>query len=59
MLAVVFFVTTVICGIGWLTYWVGAAALAKYLMDKGYKPPSDEEMKACTMYVWKKLLHIQ
>ena len=36
-----------------------AAALAKYMMDKGYKPPSDKEMKACTVYVWKKLLHIQ
>ncbi len=59
MLSLFFFCTTVVCAIGWLLYWVGAAALAKYMMDKGYKPPSDKEMKACTVYVWKKLLHIQ
>lgn len=58
MLIALFIVTTIVCGIGWLVYWVGAAALAKYMLDKGYTPPSDEEMKACCMYVWRKLLHI-
>ena len=47
-----------ICAAGWLTYWVGVAALAKYMSDKGYKPPSDDEIKACSVYVWKKLLHL-
>ena len=56
----VFFIgTTVICGIGWLVYWAGTAALIKYMMDKGYKTPSDEEMKECVQYAWKKLLHIK
>lgn len=59
MLTVLFGTTTVICGIGWLTYWVGTAALAKYMMDKGYKPPSEEEMKACSVYVWTKLFHLK
>ena len=59
MLTVFFLLTTFICGLGWLVCWVGSAALAKYILDKGYKPPSDEEMKACSMYVWKKLLRIK
>ena len=55
-MAIVFLVTTVICAIGWLCYWVASAALAKYMLDKGYTPPSDKEMKACSMYVWNQLL---
>ena len=59
MVATLFFMTTTaVCGIGWLIYWVSTAALAKYILDKGYKPPSDEEMTACTSYVWRKLLHL-
>ncbi len=51
--------TTIISLIGWLCYWIGSAALAKYITDKGYKPPSDEELKACCVYVIKKKFHIQ
>lgn len=58
MLAAFFLVTTLISACGWLCHWVGSAALAKYMSDKGYMPPSDEEMKVCCAYVWKKLLHI-
>ena len=58
MLTLFFVITTFICAVGWLAYWVGSAALAKYILDKGLMPPSDEEMKACCTYVWKKLLHI-
>lgn len=55
----IFFIgTTIICGIEWIAYWIGSAALAKYMMDKGYKLPSDEEMKECSLYVWRRLLHI-
>ena len=53
-----FILTTIIAFIGWLFYWTGSAALAKYMKDKGYAPPSDEEMKACCIYIWKKVLHI-
>ena len=52
-------ITTIISALGWLNYWVGSAALAKYILDKGYTPPSDDEMKACCTYVWKKLFHIR
>ncbi len=51
--------TTIVCGIGWIAYWAGSAALVKYMMDKGYKPPSDDEMKECSLYVWKKILHVK
>ena len=56
----VFFVgTTIICGIGWLSCWVGVAALAKYMADKGYEPPLDEEIKECSLYVCKKLFRLK
>lgn len=58
MVTVFLLTTTVVSSIGWLSYWVGSAALAKYMMDKGYPTPSDEEMKECCSYVWRKLLHI-
>lgn len=58
MLAVLLFIATVICAINWLRYWVSALALTKYMLDKGCLPPSDEEIRACCEYVWKKLLHI-
>ena len=50
--------TTIISSVGWLCYWVGGAALAKYMMDKGYALPSDEELKECNTYVLKKIFHI-
>ena len=59
MLAIVFGATTVICAVGWLVRWVACAALAKYMIDKGYTPPTDEESKACALYVWKRLLKIK
>lgn len=59
MLTLFFFITTVVCAIGWLLYWVGSAALAKYILDKGYELPSDDELKVCTVYAWKKLMHIR
>lgn len=58
MLTMFFVGTTIISSVGWLVYSIGSAALAKYIRDKGYKPPSDEEMKACCTYVIKKKLHI-
>jgi hypothetical protein len=55
-LTTILFITTVICAVGWLNRWVSCAALVKYILDKGYTPPSDEETKACAEYVWNKLL---
>ncbi len=48
-----------VCAFQWLLCRVGTMALVKYLMDKGYDPPSDEELHTCTLYAWKKLLHIR
>lgn len=59
MITIFFIGTTIVASVGWLCYWVGSAALAKYMIDKGYMPPSDDEMKACSTYVLKKLLHIR
>ena len=55
----IFGISTTTCALGWLVCKVGTMALVKYLMDKGYKLPSDEELKSCTLYVWKKMLHIR
>ena len=41
----------------YLTQWVGSAALAYWVLRKGYTPPTDEELTECTTYVWKNLLH--
>ena len=48
-----------VCAIGWLVRWVACAALVKYMVDKGYQQPTDEEMQACCMYARKKLLHVR
>lgn len=48
-----------VCALGWLNQWVACAALAKYMMDKEYETPSDEEAKRCAAYVWNKLLRRQ
>lgn len=58
MVIAILAITTIISTLGFLVYWAGSAALVKYMVEKGYTPPSDEEMKACCAYVWKKLLHI-
>ena len=50
MIAVFLAGTTAICGAGWLICWVASAALAKYMTDKGYKLPSNNEMKNCCNY---------
>lgn len=56
---VILAILAAVCALQWLICRVGTMALVKYLMDKGYDPPSNEELHSCTMYVWKKLLHIR
>lgn len=58
-MTVVFAITTGIFALGWLNSWVARAALVKYMLDKNYTPPTDEETKACAMWAWKKVLHIK
>lgn len=45
------------CAVGWISQWVGTAALAEYMQRKGIHAPSDKELEACTEYVWNHLLH--
>lgn len=59
VITVVAFISAGVCAVGWLSCWVGTAALIKYMADKGCAPPSSEEMKAYCAYALKKLLHIQ
>ena len=58
MITTLLLATTVVSSIGWLSYWVGTAALVNYMKAKGYTLPSDEELKECNTYVLKKILHI-
>lgn len=48
-----------VCALQWLLCKVGTMALVRYLMDKGYDLPSDEELHTYTLSVWKKLMHIR
>ena len=50
MLTIFFIGTTIIASVGWLCYWVGSAALAKYINDKGYTPSFHHQMGAYNLY---------
>lgn len=55
----IFVIISFVCALGWLVNWVGSAALAKWIVDKGYTPPTDQEMSQCVNYVWRKILKIK
>lgn len=55
MLTIVLAIVAVICGIGWLKYYISTCALVYYLQRKGYTPPSDEEIQECTRWVIKRI----
>ncbi len=50
-LVVIFAMTTVICGIGWICRKISVLMLWVYMLKKGYKPPNDKEIEACKKYV--------
>lgn len=54
-MAIIFLITTVICGIGWLTRYVSVLALIYYIEKKGYIQPSDAEFKECTLWAANRL----
>jgi len=56
MLAVAFLATTVICAVGWLTWYISTAAVLYYIEKKGYIPPNDLEIKECIQWVVKQML---
>ena len=51
-------ITTAVCALKWLDYYVRAHSLA-YILAKRELPPSDEEMKSAAVFVWKKILHVR
>lgn len=51
MWTVLFAVTTIACGIGWLKRYISCSAIVYYLQKNEYKLPNDEEMKECTHFV--------
>lgn len=56
-MTIIFGALAAVCAFGWLNSWVVRGALIKYMTDKNTLP-SDEEIKACLVWVWKKLLHV-
>lgn len=51
MWTIFFAITTVICAIGWMVWYVSSLSMTYYIEKKGYTQPSEEEMKECTLYV--------
>ena len=54
MWAIVFAVIAIVCGIGWLCYWLSSASLVMFMIAKGYTLPTEVELKACMKEVIKK-----
>lgn len=50
------FIVVIICATGWYTRYISCMTLLYYIGKKGYKFPSDEEVKECTAYVTKRLI---
>lgn len=53
---IIFIITTIACGVGWLNRYVSTAAMIYYLEKKGYTAPNDEEIRECTRWVIMRLL---
>ena len=51
-------ITTAVCALKWLDYYVRAHSLA-YILAKRELTPSDEEMTSAAVFVWKKILHVR
>lgn len=51
----ILFCGLVICALGWITRYISNMALIYYIALKNYKLPSDEDMKACSAEVVKRL----
>lgn len=58
MLTALFMVTTAVCAIKWLSSRLAANAIVYYMVKNGYKPPSEDEIKACTLAAAKKMFKI-
>lgn len=59
MMIAILVVLLLVCALGWLNQYVSTAALIMCILEKGYTPPSEAEMKACAAEVWKRVLKIK
>lgn len=56
-MGIVLAITTAVCGIGWLVYWVSTASLLLYMIRKGYVLPTKAEWRDCAYSVLSHLIN--
>lgn len=56
ILALLFFVTTAVCAIGWASMKLRFLAVVWYFIEKGTDPPSDTDMNRCLHLVAKQII---
>ena len=56
MLYLVLLAALAACAIEWASLYVGNLVLLHYMTTKNYTLPSDQELKACSAYVVRKLI---
>ena len=54
-MTIFFVLTTVVCGFGWLTNYLSAKALVRYIKMKEYEPPTAEETIECVRWAAKEM----
>lgn len=55
MLTALLAVSTAVCAINWVRWWVACAATMLYMVEKDYTLPTDSEQEACCQAVWLKI----
>lgn len=55
ILALLFFLTTVVCAINWLAMKIRCLAILWYFIEKGAEPPSAADMDRCLHEVAKQI----
>lgn len=48
ILALLFFITTAVCAVGWLSNKISVLSLAWYLVEKNISLPTKEDIHRCT-----------
>lgn len=59
MTSIVLGILAAVCAAGWFFNHVAVSALACYMKEKGYTPPTDAELRACTRRAILKTLHLE
>lgn len=54
MFSVVLGVAATVCAIGWFFSRLSTKIIICYMIEKGYMPPTDEELKTCSQKVIKR-----